>query len=102
MRDYLLTYTLDGDSYCLTVAARSFADAERHASVLGATVDGILVAEVSATQRPLKPTYVNEKERVEEHVMFMRLARDRYPNQPICPDCYQPYFSCRHLTEIQT
>lgn len=99
MRDYLLSYTLDGNSYCLTVPARSFKDAERHAAALGATVDGTLVTEVSQLQRPLKPTYRIERECIEEHVMFMRLARQRYPHQPICPDCYQPYFSCRHLTD---
>lgn len=44
--------------------------------------------------KPLRPTYVNERARIEEHDEFMCEAHRLYPLQPICPDHYTPPGAC--------
>jgi hypothetical protein len=46
---------------------------------------------------PLKPTYVNERARIEEHDRMMTDARTRHAVRVVCPDCYLPPAQCIHL-----
>lgn len=46
---------------------------------------------------PLKPTYVNERARIEEHERFIAEARVRFGVRVICPDCYLPPAQCSHI-----
>ena len=48
---------------------------------------------------PLKPAYVNERARIEEHDRFMSDARTRYGVRVICPDCYLPPAQCPHVEQ---
>ena len=51
----------------------------------------------SSPKRPLPQTYRIERARIAEHDAFMAEARRRWPNQPICPDCYKPPHFCAHM-----
>lgn len=48
-------------------------------------------------QEPLKPTFVNEQARIEEHDSQMAWARRQYGTDVICPDCYSPPSRCQHV-----
>jgi hypothetical protein len=48
-------------------------------------------------QPPLKPTYVNERARIEEHDRMLAEARTRFGVRVICPDCYLPPAQCKHI-----
>jgi hypothetical protein len=47
-------------------------------------------------REPLKPTFVNERARIEEHERMMAEARTRFGVRIICPDCYLPPAQCVH------
>lgn len=47
-------------------------------------------------REPLKPTFVNERARLEEHDRTMANAVRVHRTTRICPDCYQPVSSCVH------
>lgn len=51
-------------------------------------------------QRPLKPTFVNEKARIEEHDRLRSEAMRRHGGL-VCPDCYEPPATCCHWKELR-
>jgi hypothetical protein len=50
-------------------------------------------------REPLKPTFVNERARLEEHDRMLAEARTRYGTRIICPDCYLPPAQCVHRNQ---
>lgn len=54
-KDFVCSYGYDCKQWCLTIRAKSFADAKSRLEVIGAfgKVDGILMAEIPAKLGPL-------------------------------------------------
>lgn len=51
----------------------------------------------SRKQPPLRPTYRIERARIEEYNRMFAEANARYPDYPVCPDCFKPPHLCPHM-----